>query len=101
MALPFIAASLGGVLISVAASVVGRVIAALGLSVVTYVGISQALDFLKTMMMNAIAGLPSEIFMLLAWLKVGTCISIVFSAMFASMLLNGLNSDTFKKWVLN
>lgn len=101
MALPFIAASLGGVLITVAASVVGRVLAALGVSIVTFYGISQALDFLKTMMMSAMSGLPPDLFALLAMLKVGTCISIVFSAMFASMLLNGLNSDTFKKWVIN
>lgn len=101
MALPFFAASLGGVLISVAASVVGRVLAALGLSLVTYYGISQALEWLKSMMMTAMGGLPAEVFQLLAWLKVGTAISIVFSAMFASMLLNGLNSDTFKKWVIN
>ncbi|GKS88231.1 DUF2523 domain-containing protein [Acidovorax sp. SUPP2539] len=92
---------IGGLLLSLVAGFVGRTLASLGLSVVTYVGISKALDFLKDLIVQSLAHLPAVVVQLLALMKVGTALSIVFSAMFASMLLNGLNSDTFKRWVLN
>lgn len=92
---------LGGLLLTLVASLVGRVLASLGLSVVTYIGISQALDFLKDLIISSMNNLPSVVVQLLSFMQVGKALSIVFSAMFASMLLNGVNSDTFKKWVLN
>lgn len=92
---------LGGLLLSLVAGMVGRVLASLGLSIVTYYGISQALDFLKSLIVQSMGQLPAEVVQLLGLMKVGTALSIVFSAMFASMLLNGLNSGTFKKWILN
>lgn len=99
--MPWLIAMAGKMLLMIAASMVARVLVSLGLSVVTYIGIGKALDFLKTTLMGALGGLPAEVFSMLAYLKVGTCISIIFSAMFASMLLNGLSSDTFKKWIIN
>lgn len=92
---------IGGMLLSLVAGLVGRVLASLGLSLVTYYGISQALDFLKDLIIQNLNQLPAVVVQFLSLMKVGTALSIVFSAMFASMLLNGLNSDTFKKWVLN
>jgi len=92
---------IGGLLLSLVAGLVGRVLASLGLSVVTYYGMSQAIDFLKDLITQNLSQLPVVVVQFLALMKVGTALSIVFSAMFASMLLNGLNSDTFKKWILN
>ena len=92
---------IGGMLLSLVAGLVGRVLASLGLSLVTYYGISQALDFLKDLIIQNLNQLPAVVVQFLSLMKVGTALSIVFSAMFASMLLNGLNSDTLKKWVLN
>lgn len=99
--MPVFIASIGGLLLSLVAGLVGRTLASLGLSVVTYVGISRAIDFLKDLIIQNLAELPVTVVQVLALMKVGTALSIVFSAMFASMLLNGLNSDTFKRWVLN
>lgn len=99
--MPWFAAMIGKVLLMIAASMVARVLVSLGLSVVTYVGISRSLDWLKDRTITAFAALPPEIYSLLVYLKVGTCISILFSAMFASMLLQGLGGDTFKKWIIN
>lgn len=101
MALPIFAASIGGLLLSLVAGLVGRTLAALGLSIVTYIGMSRALDFLKDLIMQNLAQLPITVVQVLGLMKVGTALSIVFSAMFASMLLNGLGSDTFKRWVIN
>lgn len=99
--MPVFIASIGGLLLSLVAGFVGRALASLGLSIVTYIGMSRALDFLKDLIIQNLAQLPTTVVQILGLMKVGTALSIVFSAMFASMLLNGLNSDTFKRWVLN
>lgn len=92
--------SLGGLLLSLVAGFVGRVLASLGLSLITYYGVSQALDFLKGLVMQSLSKFPAEVVQILGLMKVGTGLTIIFSAMFASMLLNGLNSDTFKKLII-
>ena len=91
----------GGMLLSLVGSLVGRVLASLGMSLITFYGMTQAIDFLKGLITQNLSQLPATVVQILALMKVGTALSIVFSAMFASMLLNGLNSDTFKKWVVN
>lgn len=91
----------GGMLLSLVGSLVGRVLASLGMSLVTFYGMTLAIDFLKGLILQNLSQLPVTVVQILALMKVGTALSIVFSAMFASMLLNGLNSDTFKKWVVN
>ena len=92
---------IGGMLLSLVASLVGRVLASLGLSIITYVGITNALDYLKSLIVQSLGALPGGVVQFLAVMQIGTALSIIFSALFASMLLNGLQSDTFKQWVLN
>ena len=91
----------GGMLLSLVGGLVGRVLASLGMSLVTFYGMTQAIDFLKGLILQNLSQLPVTVVQILALMKVGTALSIVFSTMFASMLRNGLNSDTFKKWVVN
>ena len=89
-----------GALIQICAALVGRVLVALGLSVVTYTGMSVTLNWLKSQAVTAALGLPSDVIGMLSVMKVGTCISIVFSAMLARLVVTGLSGDTVKKWVL-
>lgn len=95
----FISAILGG-LIQITGSLVGRVLVALGLSTITYSGMSTSLTWLKTQAVTAALGLPADVVGMLAVMKVGTSISIIFSAMLARMVITGLQGDTVKKWVL-
>ena len=95
----FIAVILGG-LIQICGSLVGRVLVALGLSVVTYSGMAVSINYLKSQAVSAALGLPPEVVGMLSVLKVGTCISIIFSAMLARLVVTGLTGDTVKKWVL-
>ena len=97
--MPVFIAAIGGMLINLVGTLVGRVLIALGISVVTYTGISATLDFLKAQAIGAFAGLPPEVFGLLGILRVGQCISIVTSAIAAKMVIDGVTGDTFKKWV--
>ena len=100
MALPVIAASLIGGLISVTGTIVGRVLVALGVGVVTYTGVQVGIDSLLSNLDRAISGVPADILGLLGFMRVGEAMNIIISAMSARMLINGLQGDTIKKWVL-
>ncbi|ODS92291.1 MAG: cobalt ABC transporter permease [Comamonas sp. SCN 65-56] len=98
--MPVFIAAIGGALISLVGTLVGRVLIALGISVVTFTGLSTSLDWMTAQAITAFSGLPAEMFSLIAYMKVGVCISIVTSAISARMLINGISGDTFKRWVL-
>lgn len=89
----------GGVLLSIVGSLVGRSLAALGIGAVSYVGVNTTLTYFKTAAVSAFSGLPAGILGILSLLQVGSCISMVFSAMLMRMTLQGLTSDTLKGWV--
>ncbi len=87
---PFIAALLGG-LLNIAASLAGRVLLSLGFSVLTFSGLSVTLTYLRDQAVNAALGM-GPVVSLLAFMKVGTAISIIFSAYAARLALQGLSA---------
>ena len=97
--MPFFLSALLGGLINIAGTIVGRVLVALGVSAVTYTGLSTTLDWLKAQAFPRLDTLPSNIIGLLGVLQVGTCISILASAYLVRMTLAGLTSGSFKKLV--
>lgn len=98
--MPALLWALGSLLINLAGSLAGRVLIGLGIGVVTYTGINTSLSFLKSQAVAAFQQLPPEVLGMLGVLRVGQCISIVSSAMVARLVINGLQSDTVKRWVL-
>ncbi len=98
--MPVFIAAIGGMLINIVGSLVGRVLVALGIGVVTFTGVNAALDELKVQAVQSFSALPPEVVGMLAMMKVGVAISIVTSAIAARLLLDGLTSDTFKRWTL-
>lgn len=88
--MPLFLSALGGMLINIAASLVGQVLIALGISVVTYTGVSAVLDTLKADALAAFSGLPADLVGLLAYLKVGVAMSIITSAVAVRLTLSGL-----------
>ena len=97
--MPAILWALGTLLVNIAGSVAGKVLIGLGIGVVTYTGINASLAFLKSQAVSAFQQLPPEVFGMLGTLRVGQCISIVTSAIVARSVINGVQSDTFKRWV--
>lgn len=97
--MPVFIAAFGGMLINLVGTLAGRVLISLGISVVTYTGITVTLDFLKAQAISAFAGLPPDVFGILGVLKVGQCISIVTSAIAVKLVIDGLAGDTLKKWI--
>ena len=91
-------ALLGG-LINIAGTLAGQALIALGISVVTYSGVDASLGWLKGNFVTAASGLPVEVVGMLALMKVGSCVSMVASAMAVKLSLAGLTGGTFKNWV--
>ncbi len=101
MALPALGA-LGGILLSLVAGFVGRTLAALGIAFVTYYGVTEALDYLKNLVSTHIHALPPDVVSVLGMMKVGQGLTILFSCMFANMLLNGFTQGgTLRKMIFN
>lgn len=92
--------ALGSLLLQIVGSMAGRVLVALGVGVVTYTGMNASLTWLKQQAVASVTMLPADVLQVLGILKVGSCVSIVASAMVARLLINGVQSDTFKRWVI-
>lgn len=97
--MPVFLASLGGMLLQLTASWVGRVLLSLGIAVITYGGVNTTLSWLKGQAVYAFSGLPSDMIGLMAYMQVGNCISMIFSAIVVRQTLSGITSGTFKRWV--
>lgn len=89
---------LGG-LLNLAGSLAGKVLIGLGISVITYTGISSSIDWLKTGVVSSLSGLPSSVIGMLSLMHVGSCVSMIFSAVVVKYTLAGLASGTMRKWV--
>lgn len=94
----FVAALLGG-LVSAAGSMVGRILIAAGVSLVTFTGINVLLSQVLADVVSHANSLGPTFVGIFGVLKLGTCINILVSAVTARMTLNGLTSGTVSRWV--
>ncbi|MCX7258695.1 MAG: DUF2523 domain-containing protein [Polaromonas sp.] len=97
--MPIFLAALGGVLLNIAGSMVLRVLVSLGVGFVAYTGINSTFDWLKNQIVSSASGLPPEIIGMLSVMKVGSSISIIFSAIMVRLLFQGMTGETVKRWV--
>jgi len=97
--MPVLLASLLGGLINVAGSIAGRVLIALGISAVTYTGLTSSLGWLQSQAVANFQGLPAEMLAVAGLLQVGNFISLIISAITVRLTLQGLTGDSFRKWV--
>lgn len=97
--MPWLVGALLSGLIQIVGTLVGRVLVSLGLALITYSGISASVNYLKSSAVSAALGLGPEVVGMLSVLKVGVSINVIFSAMMARLLIQGLQGDTVKKWV--
>lgn len=97
--MPYLVGALLSGLIQIVGTLVGRVLVSLGLGLVTYTGVSASLNYLKSSAVSAALGLGPDVVGMLSILKVGVSINVIFSAMLARLVIQGLQGDTLKKWV--
>lgn len=95
----FLGPLIAGALLNIAASLVGRVLLALGIGVVTYSGFQFGLGFLRDLALTHFRALPPDVLGMLSLMKVGVCLSMYLSALTARLALNGMTSDTIKRFV--
>lgn len=101
MGIPFLG-SLGGLLLGLVGGLIGRALASLGIAFVTYYGVSEALDFLKNLVAQNLSMLPPDVVSILGVLQVGRALTIIFSCMFANMVMNGITGgSSLKKMIFN
>jgi len=82
--------SLLGGLLSIAGSMVGRVLLALGIGFVTYKGVDVSTAFLVDQIKSNMAGLPIEILNFLAFCWVDKALGMIFSTWTACIAVSGL-----------
>lgn len=95
----FLAALLGG-LVQAASSIVGRVLIALGIGYVSYTGINALLTWIKSQVVAYLVGAPGTVVAIMGLLKIDVAVSIIFSALAARLVLQGLTSDKVTKMVI-
>lgn len=93
----FLIPAIAGALVSIAASLVGRVLMALGMGVVSYVGINAALDVFKTRFADAIGGAGADVAGMIGVLQLDACLSIFIAAVLARLVINGATNGTIKR----
>lgn len=95
----FLAALLGG-LVQAASSIVGRVLIALGIGYVSYTGINALLGWIKSQVIASLVGAPGTVVAIMGLLKIDVAVSIIFSALAARLVLQGLTSDKVTRMVI-
>lgn len=93
----FLIPAIAGALVSVAASLVGRIMMALGMGVVSYVGINAALDVFKGYFADAMGGVGGDVAGMVGVLKLDVCMSIFIAAGLAKLVINGATNGTLKR----
>lgn len=96
--MPLILSLLGG-LLTIASSLVGRVLLALGLSYVTFSGFQLGADWLKADIQSNMASMPAEVVSFLGFLWVDRAISMVFSAYTVALGIRMAGGTTVTKLV--
>jgi hypothetical protein len=89
--MPRILLLLGGLLASLAASIVARVLISLGIGVVSYIGMGAVLDFMFGEITAAVNTLPATVLHLAALMKLDVAINIIMGAVNARLGMVSLN----------
>jgi hypothetical protein len=95
--MPALLLAFAGMLSSVAGTLVGRVLLALGISFVTYKGMDIVFDGLKSAVNNNLSGLPGDIAGMIGAVGIPQAIAIVFGAITARVTISGIRSGSFTR----
>lgn len=89
-----------GALIDSAGTLIGRILLSLGIGYAVYSGIDTSIVFARDLIISRISASGAQTVAAASALKLGTCISILTSALTARLSLNGLTNGTLKKMVV-
>ena len=89
-----------GFLVEAAATLAGRVMIALGISVVTYFGFTAAINSGVSYISSSWSALPPIALQILGTLRVAQDLAIVLGSISARLALKGLSNDSLSFWVM-
>ena len=96
--MPVIAGVIWGGLLNIVGTLVGRILLAIGLGVVSYVGFGSILDQITSVGRNSLVGLPPELKQILGLLRIGEVFTMYSSAVSIKMMYqHGLSNGTIKR----
>lgn len=99
--MPVIVAVLLTGLVQLAASIVGRVLIAAGVGMVSYIGFAVVMSQIEAQIWGNLGGVSSSVQGVWGLLKLGACINVVLSAYTIRMTLDGLGQGgAIKRWVI-
>ena len=90
--MPVFIGALIGALVSAAGTIVGRVLVSLGLGYAVFQGLDASLAWAKAYVITKISATGAQTLAAAGALKVGVCISIIFSALTMRLILGGMQS---------
>jgi len=97
--MPVFIASLWGAALNIAGTLVGRVMIALGISALTYTGLSASIDWLRDNAVTQLNLLPAQVLGVLTVMKVGSAMSVIISATVVRLTLSGMSgTGSLKVW---
>ena len=92
--------AIAGALVTVATSVVARVVMALGLAAVSYVGLHAALGYFQSQFVTAMGGAGATLAGMCGVLKLDAVLAIFTAAALAKLAIAGASSGAVKKLVM-
>lgn len=95
----WVAAIVGGFL-EVCSSLVGRVLVALGIGLVTYTGLNTGLNIFKEKMIASVNSAGTTAAGIIGVLQLDAALSVLLAAVALKMTLAGANSDVMKRWMV-
>jgi hypothetical protein len=90
--MPLIIASLWGALISIAGTLVGQVLLSLGIAYVSFLGVDASISWARTAFLSGLSGIPAAAVGIAGIMKVGTCVSMLLSAVTTRVTMLGMQS---------
>lgn len=93
--------ALGGLLVQIVGSFVGKALLSLGVGYVAYKGMDLSIAFAKTKFMSSVGGFGAVTIQLMGVLNVGTAVNILCSALIARLAFKGMVGGIMKAAKLN
>jgi hypothetical protein len=98
--MPLILAWLLGGLVSIAGSLLGRILIGLGVGYVAYTGITSGLTYLSNLIQSNVNSAGVLVVQALGLVQFDVVVGIIFGAVTAKFVLNGLAGGAVKKMTL-
>lgn len=96
--MPLFLQGLIGMLANAAGSLAGNALVSLGMGFIVFNGVDASLNWVAQQVASRMSGLPALTLDALATLKLGSCVSIILSALAARLTFDGMKNGVMKRF---